>query len=900
MTPLDSARWQQLSPYLDRALELSAAERTTWLERMGTLDPALAQELGALLEAHYAATAEGFLKGELPWPLPDATLAGHRFGAYTLDVPIGHGGMGSVWRAHRSDQRFEAIAAVKLLNLALVGRKGAERFKREASILAKLTHPNIARLLDAGVSDAGQPYLVLEYVEGERIDRYCDSQRLSVDARLRLFVDVLGAVESAHASLVVHRDLKPSNLLVTREGVVKLLDFGIAKLLAERSGPQLTQEDTRLLTPDFAAPEQFVGAPITTATDVYALGVLLFVLLSGRHPFDGETPAERVKALVERDAPRLSDYACAAPRELAAARSTTPERLRRLLAGDLDNIVAKALKVDPHERYESVARFADDIRRHLADEPVSARADTLRYRLGKFARKHRIGVAMSVFVFGALAIATAVTSMQMIEARDQRDEARYQARRAQAVNDFMRELMAQPGSATPVELLDRGRAMLRKQYVGDPAFATRMLVNIAGRYMDLSRIDKELETLDEALAIARLQGDDELVALVQCNTVDTEVRLGHPDRALERMQDARRALAHVANPRTGLAASCLNAETYLARSRGDLDAAIGHARKGLALFESKGIEDLDFTMIISALSALYADKGMFREAHALTVRTREVDERNGRGGTLGALIGAHNEAVGYVRSGEWRAALALEQPVIDHLLGTPNAADAIGPEFASLYGQILCALARSDEGVTWQRFAVWRAHAIGDRLAEARSSVRLAQALIESGDLDEVAPMLDDATSVLRSDDPRNNRYQFEIGRAKSELLLAQGRLDDARRSIADVLAEIGSSHSIPDSRIVQPLLTAAQMDLRAGDTKSAQSHAQAALTAAKNSVLDEHKSVDVGRAFFLLGKADLASGDLSGARDAFASAHAPIANGVGPDHPLTRELAAWSAKAGG
>ncbi|HEX9276127.1 MAG TPA: serine/threonine-protein kinase [Casimicrobiaceae bacterium] len=355
MATIDSARWRELSPHLDHALELSVAERTSWLERVRAADATLAADLRVLLDAYSAATAEGFLKGTPAWPVTDATLAGRTFGAYTLEAPIGQGGMGSVWRARRSDDRFEGVAAIKLLNLALIGHKGAERFKREASILAKLQHPNIARLLDAGVSELGQPYLVLEYIEGERIDDYCDARELPVDARLRLFLHVLAAVEHAHSMLIVHRDIKPSNLLVTRDGAVKLLDFGIAKLLADEAGDggrsDLTREDTRVLTPDFAAPEQLLGAAVTTATDIYALGVLLYILLCGRHPplASARSPAERMSTFVDRDAPRLSDQLASAASpadalaEHSARRGTTVEKLRRQLAGDLDNIVASAM-----------------------------------------------------------------------------------------------------------------------------------------------------------------------------------------------------------------------------------------------------------------------------------------------------------------------------------------------------------------------------------------------------------------------------------------------------------------------------------------------------------------------------------------------------------------------------
>ncbi|OYU78811.1 MAG: serine/threonine protein kinase, partial [Burkholderiales bacterium PBB5] len=293
----DAARWSRLSPLLDELLDLPPSARALRLAELRRASPELADELAHLLTGDGLALAEHFLTGAAPTPgettgagpgaQPEAGLAGQRLGAYVLDAPLGQGGGGSVWRARREDGRFDGDVAIKLLHLSLVGRTGAARFKREGQILARLTHPHIARLLDAGVTAGGQPYLVLELVQGQRIDRHCDQRRLGIAARLALFDDVLHAVAHAHTHGVIHRDLKPGNILVTDEGQVKLLDFGIAKLLADEAdtadATALTHEGGRALTPDYAAPEQVRGDGVTTATDVYALGVLLYQLLTGRH-----------------------------------------------------------------------------------------------------------------------------------------------------------------------------------------------------------------------------------------------------------------------------------------------------------------------------------------------------------------------------------------------------------------------------------------------------------------------------------------------------------------------------------------------------------------------------------------------------------------------------------------
>ena len=262
MSVLRNDRWRALSPYLDQALELTVDERDPWLASLRRAQPALAADLESLLDERETLDRVGFLEGAAVAIEPHPSLAGLRVGAYTLVSPIGSGGMGTVWLAERSDGRFTRNAAVKLLNASLIGRTGEDRFTHEGSLLARLTHPHIAHLIDAGVTPMGQPYLVLELVEGEHIDRYCARRALDVESRVRLFIDVLEAVAHAHANLIVHRDIKPSNVLVRDDGVVKLLDFGIAKLLEngnDAAAPAFTAEGGRALTPEYAAPEQLTG-----------------------------------------------------------------------------------------------------------------------------------------------------------------------------------------------------------------------------------------------------------------------------------------------------------------------------------------------------------------------------------------------------------------------------------------------------------------------------------------------------------------------------------------------------------------------------------------------------------------------------------------------------------------
>ncbi|MGB8913271.1 MAG: serine/threonine-protein kinase, partial [Candidatus Sulfotelmatobacter sp.] len=394
---------------------------------LGEQDPALAVQLRELLDEHRALAEKGFLENGR-FVSPNSTgLAGQTLGPYTLISQIGQGGMGSVWLARRSDGRFERQAAVKFVSLARAGPATEERFKREGSILGRLTHPHIAELLDAGISSHGQPYLILEYVDGKMIDQYCDRRKLDLEARVRLFLDVLAAVAHAHANLIVHRDIKPPNVLVTTGGKVKLLDFGIAKLLEGEgqtgAATLLTRESGSALTPEYAAPEQLTRQPVTTATDVYALGVLLYVLLSGHHPAGSNlhSPAELLKAVLEFEPPRASDAITADDKLIAEQRGVTPDKLRRQLRGDLDTIIAKALKKAPAERYSSVTALADDLQRYLKHEPISARPDTIAYRARKFVHRNRVVVALAIVALIAIVAGsgTAIYQARIAERRFQ-------------------------------------------------------------------------------------------------------------------------------------------------------------------------------------------------------------------------------------------------------------------------------------------------------------------------------------------------------------------------------------------------------------------------------------------------------------------------------------------------
>ena len=520
MHTLSPEQWQALRPYIEQALEMADEERATWLASIRAQDSALAEQLTSLLEEHGDLAKAGFLEGNLtpPWSAA-AGLAGQVVGPYTLISLLGQGGMGSVWLAERTDGRFERRVAVKFLNVALVGQGVEERFKREGRILGRLSHPHIAELVDAGVSPSGPPYLVLEYVDGDHIDRYCDQQRLDVEARLRLFLDVTGAVAHAHAHLIVHRDLKPSNVLVSKDGQVKLLDFGIAKLLEgegqEGEATLLTVQGGRAMTPEYAAPEQVTGAPVTTATDVYALGVLLYVLLTGQHPAGPgpRSPADLVKAIVDTEPRRLSDIVTSSKADEetttanAARRTATPDKLRRLLRGDLDTIVAKALKKNPQERYSSVTALADDIARYLKHEPISARPDTVAYRASKFVRRNRTAVTLAALVVVATVAGIVGTVFQARRASTQRDFAFRQLERTAAANDLNSFLLSDAAPSgkpfTVDDLLERSRQLVERQH-GNEAVRVQLLISIGEQFNTQDEDGKTRPVMEEAYEVSRV------------------------------------------------------------------------------------------------------------------------------------------------------------------------------------------------------------------------------------------------------------------------------------------------------------------------------------------------------------------------------------------------------------
>ncbi len=544
---IDETTWAALNGLLDRALDLVPAERMGWIDALGAEYDALKPRLRDLL-ANDVALRTSQLLDTLPKlsDVPDeedgspAAGEGDLVGPYRLRHELGAGGMATVWLAERHDGLIPRPVALKLPRGYWRRAAHGERLARERDILATLTHPNIARLYDAGITAAGQPYLALEYVEGGRIDEFVREAGLDVRQRLALFLQVTDAVAYAHFQLVVHRDLKPSNILVTTGGQVRLLDFGIARLLEEGEAREtpLTEQSGRALTPDYASPEQIAGAPIGTASDVYSLGVVLYELLTGHRPYrlarDSRGALE--EAILQVDPAKPSDV---------AEESST----RKALRGDLDWIVLKAMAKERDRRYASAAELGADLRRFLRDEPVDASPPSATYRIGKFVRRHRVAVTAAALLVLTLIAGTVGTTAGMLRARRAEAAARTEAATAERYSKFLVDMFetAAPEQSkgreiTAREIVQQGAARIRTDLANDPLLEARLLATIGWVYTRLGLYSDARSPLDDAVALARHMGDSGNVDLAQAL-----YRRGQAERYLDESgkaeSDDREALA---------------------------------------------------------------------------------------------------------------------------------------------------------------------------------------------------------------------------------------------------------------------------------------------------------------------------------------------------------------------
>ncbi len=624
--PLTNEHWQRVKEIFDAVVDLPPQERAATLEKNCADDTTVRREVESLLQSD--AQSDGFIENgiaEVPRDLldrhDDDSAIGRQFGAYKIIREIGRGGLGTVYLAARADEQYQKQVAIKLVRRGLDTDDILRRFRNERQILAQLDHPNIARLIDGGTTDEGLPYFVMEFIEGEPILSYCDTHNLSTTERLKLFRKVCAAVTYAHQHAVIHRDLKPSNILVTAEGESKLLDFGIAKLLsADDALFTVTMPALRVMTPEYASPEQIKGGNITTTSDVYSLGVLLFELLTGERPYrlKTRTPDEIAHAITEQEPTRPST---------AIARSTsTPLRNLKSLRGDLDNIVLMAMRKEPARRYASVGQFSEDIRRHLEGLPVLARKDTVAYRASKFIKRHRLGVAAALLVLLSLLGGIVATLRQARTAQRERVK-------AEAISGFLQGMLnaSSPDSSLHArdlkvkDVLDEASKRLATEDLsGQPGVKAELQRIIGTTYFSLGQYDLAERNLTAALeAQTRIYGEDSaetLMTLVPLATLwgGAKGEYAKADKVYRQKLSPLRAAQKKGTISADYLITALNGFAILRRAQGDSKQAEMLLREELTFTaQVSPASKNDLGVAEAVLALILADQGKFDEAVAI-------------------------------------------------------------------------------------------------------------------------------------------------------------------------------------------------------------------------------------------------------------------------------------------
>ncbi len=842
MTP---DRWNRIEALFERAADLEPDARAAFLDQTcfgpdGTPDRALREEVEALLAAD--AGAEGYLHrlGEdVLAPALDAALAGRdpltgeRVGPYRIARRIGQGGMGSVYLAERDDATFDQTVALKLVRPGLAPEIGA-RFRAERSILARLDHPHIARLLDGGVARDGRPWLAMEFVNGEPITDYCDRKRLSVNERLALFESVCEAVAFAHRNLVVHRDLKPSNILVTDDGTVKLLDFGIAKLLEDDAGFTVAETRTgmQMMTPEYAAPEQVRAQSVTVATDVYALGVLLYELLTGRRPYHlaGRIRHEVERAILEEEPTRpsaaveepltatSSEAPTTTPDTLSQARGADTGTLRRRLAGDLDQIVLTALRKEPERRYGSADAFADDVRRHLDGLPVKAQPDTVGYRARKFVRRHRLGLAAAAVVFLALAGGLGVALWQADRAETEATRAQTEAERAmletekaEQVTGLLIQMLsaADPYGAEGPEMpisrvLDLGTTQLRADLEAQPAVLAAVLEVLGRIETNWGRYEKALPILEEAYQIADTHA-------VVTPTVRIDVMQGlanlHKDRgdyetAETLMREALTIQTERFGPEHSDVASAYNDLARTVEAQGRLDESVDLYRKAVAI-RRQAEPTTDLAANLNNLANALGNLGEYEASIPLYVEAREIvtDQLGDAHPYIGFISSSLSIAYTYTD----RLDEALEETDRAVEIGRSQLGNEHPFTATALYnkGSVLEDLGRTEEARSAyeESLALRRQLYPGGHPEVAFSLMGIGVLLVETGQPSRAEPYLREALAIRESafDDPHwlLDLSRGHLGRALSR----QGRFAEAEPLLLASYEGVTAQYGVDDEQ---------------------------------------------------------------------------------------------------
>jgi eukaryotic-like serine/threonine-protein kinase len=809
--------WEAVETLFAAALEQDAEQRAAFVHaQAGSVE--VEQEVLSLIAAHFRSgvfdpltARQDALDGER-----GLLAQGVRLGAWEVVHRLGTGGMGVVYLVRRADDQFEQRAALKILSTGQSGSQIVSRFLAERQILARLSHPNVARVLDGGVNADGRPYFVMEHVDGVPIDIHCDERRLDVPARLRLFHTVCDAVQYAHQNLIVHRDLKPGNILVTPEGVPKLLDFGIAKILDAGPFPgpgTRTQPDARVLTPGYASPEQFLGLAITPASDVYQLGLLLFELLAGRRPEgDPPRPSRRV----------LGDGGSG---EVAGARRTTPQRLARALRGDLDAIVLKALRREPERRYATAAGLAEEVARHLDGRPVRARPDSLVYRGGKFVRRHAFGLAAVTTVF--LLLLGFAIGMNREARRTAKERDRAEAVIALLVGLFK---SADPSSAggdtiTVRAVLDRGAERVRTELAGQPEVQAALLEAIGEVYANLGLLDPAIALYEDALAVrpggggeAERQRDRAIRMLAMMQT-----EAGHFAAAAPLLGEALDHLRRHVPPGTAAYATALTDIGFGWQAQGRAALAESLQVEALGIFEQLPEPPSDMGRVLTNLGYLRLARSDLDSAAAFFRRSVAVRRQVGGADHLPLANSLEALANVLLRQGALAAADSAASAALDIRRRVLPPGNFLVAGSIAQRGQILHREGRLAEAEPLLRQALaLRIAALGeDHFIVAASRNDLALLLQDRGRAEEAIALL-----RLAWDGYRRRFGPDYVNAALVELNLARALLGQGAR----VEARQHFAHAVPIARAAFPVSRPMMNDQAALGALQCDSEPQAAL----------------------------------------------------------------------
>ncbi len=817
MTP---ERWQRIEALLDEALEREPSTRDAWLDEACGDDVELRRSVGALLSA--GEEAGTFLESDGPQPvaqLRDAVLrvreqreaekefVGRQVGPYRVIRRLGKGGMGQVFLAVRDDQSFMRYVALKIIRRGMDTDDILHRFRTEQRILGSLAHANIARLLDAGATEDGLSYLVMEYIEGVPITKYCEANDLSIPERLKLFRTVCGAVHYAHQNLVVHRDLKPGNILVSADGVPRLLDFGIAKVLNPNLpgyAMPMTRPEVRVMTPEYASPEQMRGMFVTTASDVYQLGVLLYELLTGSRPYRTagltraeieqlvcETEPERPSTAVATAATETHERGGPAPTVAAEARGGRIDRLRRMLAGDLDRIVLMALRKEPSRRYQSADQLSEDVRRYLEGLPVRAQSDAWAYRATKFVRRHRVGVA-STSVAAVLLVVVAVMALRFaVLTSAQSERVQQAAARTEQVRQFLINLfeVADPENArgrqvTARELLEEGAARVERELAGQPDVQAEMLSVIGTVYRQLGLYDEAGPFLERSLAMRRsLYGPGHpTVAASLFELGELRVWQGRLDTAEELHREALRIRRDELGERDPVTATSINGLGVVIAERGRFDEAEPLFREALALREELfGESNAAVAETIANLAWVLHDEERYDEAEtqyrrAIAIQRRVLGEDHPDVATT-----TNNLAALLFDTGQYEAAEPLFRDVLELRTRLYGEGHPLVTNAKSWLGRVL-----EQQGKTAEAEARFREvlsdhrEQLGDRhMYVGRDLHILADLLVATGRYQEAESSLIEALSIYRDNlDSPDHRLIQEARASLSRVYRDWGRPD--------------------------------------------------------------------------------------------------------------------------